>query len=97
MLVTFLYGYARNKIKSNATGHHFSLPGHSEKNMKFTIIEQPKYNQLEYREEREKYHMKKFDTFYNVMVLAWRSQTGEVAEVAGRRCSVPRPQGRRAP
>jgi hypothetical protein len=58
-------GYARNKIKSKATGHHFSLPGHSEKNMKFTIIEQPKYNQLEYREEREKYHIKKFDTFYN--------------------------------
>ena len=57
-------GYARNKIENITTGNHFNLPGHSEKNMLFTIIEQVKQNDTFYRKEREKYHINKFNTFY---------------------------------
>ena len=48
-------GYARNKIENITTGNHFNLPGHSEKNMLFTIIEQVKQNDTFYRKEREEF------------------------------------------
>ena len=54
-------GYARNGITSNATGEHFNMPGHSESNMQFTVIEQPKQKDLFYRKEREQ---KKFNKYY---------------------------------
>ena len=57
-------GYARNKILSKATGDHFNLPGHSISDMKFTIIEKVKSQDPLYGREREKYHIRKFDTFY---------------------------------
>jgi hypothetical protein len=60
-------GYARNKIKSKATGHHFNLPGHSIDNMKFTIIEQVKKREANYRKQREKTHINRFNTFNNGM------------------------------
>ena len=40
------------------------MPGHSFKNMKFTVIEQIKKEDIFYRQEREKYHIRKFNTFY---------------------------------
>ena len=57
-------GYIRNKNTDKATGKHFNLPGHSESNLMFTIIEQSKSKESEYRKEREKYHISKFNTYY---------------------------------
>ena len=51
-------------MENITTGNHFNLPGHSEKNMLFTIIEQVKQNDTFYRKEREEYHINKFNTFY---------------------------------
>ena len=57
-------GYTSNQVLSTATGAHFNLPGHSLANMKFTVIEQVKFNSEPYRREREIYHINKFNTFY---------------------------------
>ena len=57
-------GYVRNNIYSQPTGHHFNLPGHSEDNMNITILEKVKKNDTYYRKEREKYLIKKFNTYY---------------------------------
>ena len=54
----------KNHKITMATGEHFNLPGHSFQNMKFTIIERVKKQDMMYRQEREKYHISKFDTFY---------------------------------
>ena len=58
-------GYAKNNKLTFATGEHFNMPGHSFKNMKFTVIEQIRKEDIVYRQEREKYHIKKFNTFYD--------------------------------
>ena len=58
-------GYITNQVISRATGAHFNLPGHSLADLKFTILEQVRYNDEEYRREREKYFINKFDTFYH--------------------------------
>ena len=47
-----------------ATGEHFNLPGHNISNMKVTIVERVKKNDDQYRKEREKYFINKFNTFY---------------------------------
>ena len=47
-----------------ATGEHFDLPGHNISNMKVTIVERVKKNDDQYRKEREKYFINKFNTFY---------------------------------
>ena len=57
-------GYANNAIVSKATGSHFTLPGHSQANIKITVLEQVKRNEKAYREVREQYHINKFNTFY---------------------------------
>ena len=49
--------YVRNKTNVE----HFKLPGHDKNNMKFTILERKK---ILYGREREKYHIRKFNTFY---------------------------------
>ena len=58
-------GYIRTKKHEKATGHHFNLPEHSLANMTATILEKVKVNDQEYRKEREKYHIRKFNTFYS--------------------------------
>ena len=58
-------GYIRTEKHEKATGHHFNLPGHSLANMTATILEKVKVNDPEYRKEREKYHIRKFNTFYS--------------------------------
>ena len=58
-------GYIQNQVTSKATGAHWNQPGHSLANMKFTILEQVKYNDRMYREERETYFINKFDTYYH--------------------------------
>ena len=50
-----------------ATGHHFNLPSHSLSDLSVTIIEQVKKNDENYRREREKYFIRKFNTFYSGM------------------------------
>ena len=40
------------------------VPGHSISNMKVTIVERVKKNDDQYRKEREKYFINKFNTFY---------------------------------
>ena len=57
-------GYINNNIWSKATGAHFNLPGHSINNMSVTIIEKVKKADESYRKEREKFYIRKFNTFY---------------------------------
>ena len=57
-------GYIRTKKTDKSTGNHFNLPGHSLANMTVTIIEKVKVNDIQYRKEREAYHIRKFNTFY---------------------------------
>ena len=58
-------GYILNQVTSRATGAHWNLPGHSLADLRVTILEQCKNNSEEYRMEREKYFIRKFDT-YNI-------------------------------
>ena len=58
-------GYILNKNQNKATGAHFSLPGHSLSDLSVTIIEQVKKNEDTYRKEREKYHIKQFNTYHS--------------------------------
>ena len=60
-------GYARTKNLNKVTGNHFNLPGHEIYHMKFTIIEKVKFNNTQYRKEREKFHINKFDTYRHGM------------------------------
>ena len=62
-------GYARSIFPSKTTGIHFNLPGHNISNITITILEKVKYNEEMYRKEREKYHIKKFNTFNNGLNL----------------------------
>ena len=57
-------GYVRNKVKNRATGEHFTLPGHSDHNMRFTILENVKSRDPLYAREREKLLIRKFNTFH---------------------------------
>ena len=57
-------GYIKNKVLSQPTGEHFNLPGHSLANMNVTILEKVKTSDTLYRKEREKYHIRKFNTFH---------------------------------
>ena len=57
-------GYIVNGHTNTATGQHFNTPGHSVSNLKVTIIEQVKTNNESYRKIREKYHINKFNTYY---------------------------------
>ena len=51
-------GYVNNQLVSVSTGEHFNLPGHSLANMKITIIEPVKKNDIMYIKEREIYFTK---------------------------------------
>ena len=57
-------GYISNQVISQATGAHFNLPGHSLANLTITILEIVKNNDDEYRKQREKYFIRKFNTYY---------------------------------
>ena len=57
-------GYIKNKVITQATGQHFNFPGHSVSDMEFSVLEQPNSWDLVYRKEREKYHIRKFNTYY---------------------------------
>ena len=56
-------GYVNNR-DDTATGEHFNSPGHSLSDLNITILEQVKKKDDLYRKEREKYFIRKFNTFY---------------------------------
>jgi hypothetical protein len=58
-------GYVENMKLNTATGYHFNTKGHSSDNMKVTILEKLKNKHPFYRKEREKYHIRKFNSYYN--------------------------------
>ena len=60
-------GYIVNKMTNYPTGKHFNLPGHTVANVNITILEKVRYKNNEYRKEREKYFIRKFNTFYKGM------------------------------
>ena len=62
-------GYINTKKLDQPTGKHFNEPGHSKANLKTTILEKVKVNDLQYRKEREHYHIQKFQTFYRGLNL----------------------------
>ena len=51
-------GYIVNKHVDKATGAHYNLLGHSLANLKITVLEQVRYNDSDYRKERERYFIK---------------------------------------
>ena len=57
-------GYVLNDKQNQATGAHFSLPGHSLGDLSVTIVEKERKTCDLYRKEREKYHIKRFNTYY---------------------------------
>ena len=59
-------GYVTRKT-NDATGIHFNLPGHKLSDMRITALEKVKSNDPIYRKEREKYHIRKLNTFYQGM------------------------------
>ena len=56
-------GYISNN-DDTATGEHFNSPGHSMSDLSITIIEKVRGKGEIYRKEREKYFIRKFNTFY---------------------------------
>ena len=57
-------GYIYRKETQHATGAHFNQPGQLLSNMKVTVLEKVKSIDPIYRKERDKFHMRKFKTFY---------------------------------
>ena len=57
-------GYIRTKKTYKTTGHHFNKPGHSMANVSVTILEKIYKQEWQYRKEREKYLIRKFNSFY---------------------------------
>ena len=55
--------YIRTKNKSQATGEHFNLPGHSLHDMEAIGLEIVYKKDILYRKERESYLIRKFNTF----------------------------------
>ena len=51
-------GYVNNQVLSVSTGEHFNMPGHSLANIKVTLLEPVKPNDIMYRKEKEKYFKK---------------------------------------
>ena len=56
-------GYVNND-DDTATGQHFNLPGHSLSDLTVTILEKVRSNDDLYRRERERYFIRKCNTYY---------------------------------
>ena len=57
--------YGRKIYKKFNCVEHFNLPGHSLNDLTVTILEQVKVNDQMYREEREHFLIRQFNTYYN--------------------------------
>ena len=56
-------GYVRNCDMDKITGEHFNKSGHKISDMKFSILEKVKKNDVHYRKERESQLINKFNTY----------------------------------
>ena len=63
---TLIYGVRLETWENmqQATGEHFILPGKTKNKMTFTIIDKVRSHDPLYGREREKVHIRKFNTFY---------------------------------
>jgi hypothetical protein len=57
-------GYINNLDESLATGKHVNSPGHSLSVLSIVILEKVRSSDDMYRKEREKYFIRKFNTYY---------------------------------
>ena len=57
-------GYVNNRILTKATGAHFNEKGHSISDMEITIIEKIFNQDPQFRKQREKMFINKFNTKY---------------------------------
>ena len=57
-------GYVNTQDLTKATGEHFNSPGHSLSDLSITVLEKVRSDDDLYRKEREKYFIRKFNTFY---------------------------------
>ena len=57
-------GYITNQDITKATGEHFNTAGHSLADLSIIILEKVRSMDDLYRKEREKYFIRKFNTFY---------------------------------
>ena len=64
-------GYIINQVTSKSTGAHWNLSGHSLDHLKVSVLEQVKSNDEDYRLEREKYFIRKFNTFNEGINREW--------------------------
>ena len=60
-------GYVRNKHVNKVTGEHFNLRGHSQSDMQISIIEKIYSNSDQFRKQRERMFICKFNTKYKGM------------------------------
>ena len=56
-------GYVQNKQLNQPTGEHFNSKGHKLSDMSIFILEQIPSTDRLYRKERERYLIRKFDTY----------------------------------
>ena len=72
-------GYVNNLDVSQATGEHFNSPGHSLSYLSIVILEKVRSSDDLYRKEREKYFIRKFNTYYNGLNRQpWFKKEGEM-------------------
>ena len=57
-------GYINNQDETQATEKHFISPGQSLADLSIIVLEKVKKSDDLYRKEREKYFIRKFNTFY---------------------------------
>ena len=57
-------GYVTSKVTNKATGEHFNQKGHSFSDMTVTVIEQIFNQNPQYRKQREKMWINRFNTKY---------------------------------
>ena len=66
-----LAGFITNQVVNTATGAHFNLPGLILADLKVTILEHTKSSDEDYRIEREKHFIRKFDAFNKGLNREW--------------------------
>ena len=60
-------GYVKNKHTNKITGAHFNLAGHRQSDMEISIIEKIHSTSEQYRKQREKMFISRFNTKYKGM------------------------------
>ena len=57
-------GSDNNQDETQSTGKHFNSPGHSLADLIITVLDKVEKSDDLFRKEREKYFIRKFNTFY---------------------------------